>query len=80
MATAPMFMPTPAATRGPDQLRLAACPHCAGRSRTLSEEASGLVARCLGCGGFFESPLATVREPQVTLVGRAGQRIPASGA
>jgi len=80
MTTASMFMPTPATTRGPDQLRLAACPRCAGRARTLSEESSRLVARCLACSAVFENPLATVREPQVTLVGRAGQRIRASAA
>ena len=74
MATAPMFMPAAATTRGPGRLRLAACPRCERRERALSEEAIGLVARCLGCGSVFDDPLATVREPQVSLVGRSGHR------
>ena len=80
MAVAPMLMPTTTTTRGPDQLRLAGCPRCAGRARTLTEETSGLVARCLGCGWVFVDPLGTVREPSVTLVGRAGQRVGAGAA
>ena len=78
MATAAPFMPASTTTRRPDQLRLAACPRCEGRRRALSEEAGGLVARCLGCGQAFERPLATIREPQVTLLGRAGQRMGAA--
>jgi len=82
MAMAPTFLPSTATTPGPDQLRLAACPRCEGRRRILSEEPSGLVARCLGCGEVFDDPLATVREPHwaggapvVHLVGRGGQGV-----
>lgn len=77
---AAMFMTETTATRGPDRLRLAACPRCAGRSRTLLEADGGLVARCLGCGGVLPDALGTVREPGIILVGRAGQGIDAGAA
>ena len=87
MAMAATFVQNTARTADVDQLRLAACPRCEGRRRTLTEALDGLVARCLGCGEIFDDPLATVREPHwaagapvVRLVGRGGQRLSAGAA
>ena len=60
MATAPMFLPELTAS-GELPLRLASCPRCSSRRRSLVEAGGRLVARCLGCGGSLRSPLGTER-------------------
>lgn len=73
MATAPMFLPELTAS-SELPLRLASCPRCSSRRRSLVEAGGRLVARCLGCGGSLRSPLGTERSssrvrllPQETL-------------
>ena len=69
MATAPMFLPELTASSElpvgavPEiaYLRLASCPGCNSRRRSLVEAGGRLVARCLGCGGSLRSPLGTER-------------------
>ena len=79
MATAPMFLPELTASRElplaavPETpfLRLASCPRCSSRRRSLVEAGGRLVARCLGCGGSLRSPLGTERSgSRVRLVPR----------
>ena len=40
-------------------LRLAPCPECADRRRTLVDSGDGLLGHCLGCGRMLPAPLAT---------------------
>lgn len=40
-------------------LRLAPCPQCADRRRTLVECVGGMRGHCLGCGRQLTAPLAT---------------------
>ncbi len=40
-------------------VRLAPCPACQDRRRTLVEHAEGLRGHCLGCGRTLAAPLAT---------------------
>jgi hypothetical protein len=58
MATALVELPEPV-------VRLAPCPQCADRRRTLVESAEGMRGHCLGCRRLLSSPLATesVRQP-----------------
>jgi hypothetical protein len=64
----------------PAYVRLASCPHCAGRRRVLVEVGGDLQGRCLGCGAELSVPLATERTGRVRVVGRAGQGIVEIGA
>lgn len=43
----------------PPTVRLAPCPSCSDRRRTLVESADGLRGHCLGCGRALTRPLAT---------------------
>jgi uncharacterized Zn finger protein len=40
-------------------VRLAPCPQCSDRRRTLVDSAEGLRGHCLGCGQVLTAPLAT---------------------
>jgi hypothetical protein len=40
-------------------VRLAPCPRCADRRRTLVESAEGMRGHCMGCGRLLSFPLAT---------------------
>lgn len=52
-------------------VRLAACPECADRRRTLVEGGNGaLLAHCLGCGRALTAPLATENLEGAVLPGR----------
>ena len=50
MATALVELPEPV-------VRLAPCPQCADRRRTLVESAEGMRGHCLGCRRLLSSPL-----------------------
>jgi hypothetical protein len=52
MTTALLDLPAP-------MVRLAPCPQCSDRRRTLVESAGGLRGNCLGCGRALSAPLAT---------------------
>jgi hypothetical protein len=39
--------------------RLAACPICGARRRTLSDTTRGVKAHCMGCGSEISAPFAT---------------------
>jgi len=56
-------------------VRLAQCPHCAGRRRVLVEIADKVRGRCIDCGAELPVPLATERCLPHVIVGRAGQTV-----
>jgi len=43
----------------PVVVRLAPCPLCSDRRRTLVESEEGVRGHCLGCGRILRTPLAT---------------------
>ncbi len=43
----------------PVVVRLAPCPLCSDRRRTLVESEDGVRGHCLGCGRVLRTPLAT---------------------
>ena len=76
MAAPPTLQPPRhAAPPEPEYVRLASCPHCAGRRRVIVEVGGELRGRCLGCGAELGVPLATERTARMVLVGRAGQGV-----
>jgi hypothetical protein len=66
MTTALVDLPVPV-------VRLAPCPQCSDRRRTLVESTEGLRGHCLGCGRVLSAPLATESLDR-TLTGRSGRR------
>ena len=54
----------------PVVVRLAPCPLCADRRRTLVESEEGVRGHCFGCGRVMSAPLATESGTEVELRGR----------
>jgi hypothetical protein len=73
MAASPTLPHTVPADRA--YVRLAACPHCAGRRPVLVEAAGDVRGRCLECGADLPVPLGTERHQRGLIVGRGGQGI-----
>lgn len=77
-AMAATIAPLPASPRL-GVIRLAACPTCQHRWRSLSDVGGRLTARCLRCGTELRVPLGTERARATAVVGRGGQPLSLPG-
>lgn len=66
-------MPPRSTTNETSFVRLAECPRCGSRRRTLVEASNHIIGRCLACGGDIPTPFEVEVLGHTVRVARARQ-------